>query len=213
MVARTATEITSNLIRLQREGGWRAEREAIFSPRRIDVLSISPGGLDVVAFEIKTSRQDFKNEIKNPSKRGAVEAFCTEFYFVCPVGLLDRDEIPAGCGLIYADGVLFSVSKYPPNKGQQLPIEIFSAAELSRREVELERYFAELLRCNEEREREYDECLEAMYHAEPPDALPGWMLPRRHKPLRFQFDVYDAASRLQACPPPLFNYDWDSVPF
>lgn len=56
--------------------------------------------LSIHAVEIKTSRQDFKSEMKTPSKRmGAVE-FSNYFSFASPQGIIDPDELPKGIGYI-----------------------------------------------------------------------------------------------------------------
>ena len=55
-----------------------------------------------VCYEIKLSRADFLTELRNPLKRRIGMRYSNEFYFVTPAGLVTRDEIPAGCGLIEA---------------------------------------------------------------------------------------------------------------
>lgn len=61
-----------------------------------------------IAYEVKISRGDFLHEIKNPDKREPALRFSNLFYFVTPVGLVERDEIPEGLGLIEVHGDLFS---------------------------------------------------------------------------------------------------------
>lgn len=53
-----------------------------------------------IAYEIKISRSDFRNEIKKPWKRRPGMFFSNEFYFVAPKGLLTKEEIPLDCGLM-----------------------------------------------------------------------------------------------------------------
>ena len=53
-----------------------------------------------IAFEIKVSRADFLNEVRDPTKRIPAMTFFDEFYFVAPVGIIPYDEVPRGCGLM-----------------------------------------------------------------------------------------------------------------
>jgi hypothetical protein len=46
-----------------------------------------------VGYEVKVSRSDYKRELARPSKRAAAVAFCHEFYFAVPRGLLKPEEI------------------------------------------------------------------------------------------------------------------------
>jgi len=57
-------------------------------------------GMKRVCYEIKASRADFLNEIKNPLKRRIGLHFSNEFFFVTPAGMLSIDEVPIDCGLI-----------------------------------------------------------------------------------------------------------------
>lgn len=54
----------------------------------------------VIAFEIKVSRGDFRNELKDPSKREFAVRTADEFYFVVPKGMVEPEEIPHECGLM-----------------------------------------------------------------------------------------------------------------
>jgi len=53
-----------------------------------------------VAYEIKVSRADFLKEIKSPKKREWAEEISHQFYFVAPQGLIKKEEVPQGCGLL-----------------------------------------------------------------------------------------------------------------
>lgn len=58
------------------------------------------GGFVSIAYEIKVSRSDFLRELKDPYKREWALTFSDEFYFVAPIGLIDRAELPPDCGLV-----------------------------------------------------------------------------------------------------------------
>ncbi len=55
-----------------------------------------------LAFEVKRTRGDFLRELKTPKKREWVEENFHQCYFVTPHGLVEKDELPEGWGLIYA---------------------------------------------------------------------------------------------------------------
>lgn len=57
----------------------------------------------VWAIEIKVSRPDFLKEIKDPTKRRPAEALANVFVFAAPLGMIDPDELPDGCGLLEID--------------------------------------------------------------------------------------------------------------
>lgn len=73
--------------------------------RTADAIAINTWrskGCHRVGFEVKISRADYKHELEQPEKRKWLEEFCHQFYFVVPAGLVKVDEVPDGCGLIYA---------------------------------------------------------------------------------------------------------------
>ena len=51
----------------------------------------------ITGYEIKVSRSDFLGD----NKWHLYLQYCNEFYFVVPVGLVAKDEIPENVGLIY----------------------------------------------------------------------------------------------------------------
>ncbi len=70
---------------------------------RIDAFAFNcfrSKGFKRVAYEIKVSRSDFKNELKDANKRKSAMMFSDEFYFVAPKGMLHKYDIPEGCGLM-----------------------------------------------------------------------------------------------------------------
>jgi hypothetical protein len=60
-----------------------------------------------VCYEVKTSRADFLNELKNPLKRRIGMRYSNEFYFVTPSGLLKHSDVPVDSGLIEAGHATF----------------------------------------------------------------------------------------------------------
>lgn len=55
------------------------------------------------AFEIKVSLSDAKVELQNPDKRWLAYSVSHEFYFVTPVGLIDKKLLSKNDGLIEVD--------------------------------------------------------------------------------------------------------------
>lgn len=51
----------------------------------------------ITGYEVKVSRQDFLNDSKWP----AYKNMCHRFYFACPKGLIQPDELPDDVGLIW----------------------------------------------------------------------------------------------------------------
>lgn len=70
---------------------------------RIDALMVEVQGnrpFNLTAFEVKVDRRDFFNELKNPEKRERAKLIADQFYFLVPMGLVTKDEVPEDCGLI-----------------------------------------------------------------------------------------------------------------
>lgn len=68
--------------------------------RRFDAWAMEPSWTKVNCFgyEIKVNRSDFTGD----RKWTAYLPYCTEFYFVCPAGLIQPNELPPEAGLIWA---------------------------------------------------------------------------------------------------------------
>jgi hypothetical protein len=97
---------------------------------RLDVWSIhfwSPG--EIIAFEVKVSRSDFKHELEQPEKRAFALSASTRFYFATPAKLVRPEEVPAECGLIwvYEDGRT-STRKAAPERTTERPNWAFVCA-------------------------------------------------------------------------------------
>ena len=61
-------------------------------------------GYHLLGFELKVSRADFLRELDQPEKRAAFESMLHEFWFVLPSKLVQKHEIPEGCGLMELRG-------------------------------------------------------------------------------------------------------------
>ena len=74
--------------------------------QRLDAWAMNmwpSSGLEKITYEFKISKSDFKSEIAKPNKRRKGMSLSNRFYFVTPPYLVDPDEIPAHCGLIWVD--------------------------------------------------------------------------------------------------------------
>lgn len=207
--------ICQKLIDTHRAYGWRAEKEALFSPRRIDVLAIAPGAIEVIGYEIKTSLQDFRNELKNPEKRQAVARHCTSFYFAVPIEMILPKDVPSDCGLLYFEDGWIYVAKAAPTRSSEsvFEVEIREFWEgKARREEEQQIEMEESQRRDEKDSREQG----LIWESDGLDSaiqLPHWMLPRFYRPMLFQLDVRAVAAKMAAAVLPAMEFDFDEVPF
>jgi DNA repair protein MmcB-like len=98
-----------------------------FGPRelRIDLWCMAKSWAQprTIGFEIKVSRSDFLND----HKWGKYLDYCSEFYFVCPWGLIDKAELPEEAGLIYCTKNLTRtmIKKKAPARQVDIPESIF----------------------------------------------------------------------------------------
>jgi hypothetical protein len=71
--------------------------------RHIDAIAMNlwpSRGLELVGFEVKVSRNDWRRELRNPSKADPVATRCDRFVIVAPVGVVPAMEVPTAWGLI-----------------------------------------------------------------------------------------------------------------
>lgn len=57
-------------------------------------------GCRVLTVEFKTSRADWRRELRQPEKRADGMNYSNHFYFTAPRGLIAASELPKGCGLL-----------------------------------------------------------------------------------------------------------------
>lgn len=94
--------------------GW--ERES-----RVDALAMDTWpskGLELIGFELKTSRQDWLRELKNQDKCEPIKQFCDRWYVVYDNREIVKDwkdEIPEDWGLMYLEyNGKFTIKKTAP---------------------------------------------------------------------------------------------------
>lgn len=106
---------------------WRT-RGGPFGEKYIDMMVFDcwpSSGFLKIAFEIKTSRSDFLNELERPEKRWLAQMYSHQFYYVAPKGVVELRELPGGCGLIEVlekDGKLKLHTVYSPDVSDASPL-------------------------------------------------------------------------------------------
>lgn len=71
-------------------------------------------GFEITGYEIKVSRGDFMNEMKNSAKAHAVMQFCHRWYLVAEKGVAKVEEIPANWGFLEVVNGKFYTRKIAP---------------------------------------------------------------------------------------------------
>lgn len=105
-------------------------------PRYIDFYAFNvwpSSNYRTVAYEVKVSRSDFLNEIKDPTKRKPAEEFASECYFVTPSGLVKPDEVPEGWGLMTGSDSGLRTMKIATQRQTEKDLPVRFVAALARR--------------------------------------------------------------------------------
>lgn len=82
----------------------------------------------MIGFEIKVSRSDWLNEMKQPDKSMALSQFCDEWYLVAPKGVLGIDELPKTWGYMEASDKRLTVKIRAPQREVVNPDKPFMAS-------------------------------------------------------------------------------------
>ena len=85
--------------------------------RWADVVAISlwpSRGLEVLGFEVKVSRSDWKAELAQPEKADAIQRYCDRWWIAAPAGVVPKDEVPPNWGLMEVTGNKLKVRKQAP---------------------------------------------------------------------------------------------------
>ena len=113
-----------------REGtGWGAARTA-------DAIAMSlwpSRGLEVIGFEIKTSRSDWARELRDPEKAEAIFSYCDRWYVVAAHdGIVGLGELPPTWGLKVLRGGLIETETEAPKLTPVALDRVFIAAIMRR---------------------------------------------------------------------------------
>ena len=94
----------------------------------VDVLAIfrSYTNRAVRIYEVKVSRGDFLADV-NMGKYLKYLEHCTQFYFATPAGLISKDEVPAGCGLMVKGDTTWKTVKAAPRRDYEFTPDLLLA--------------------------------------------------------------------------------------
>jgi len=110
--------------------------------RRIDALVIKQSWARPLftAYEVKVSRSDFLND----DKWTEYLPYCHRFYFACPAGLIQRDEVPDPAGLAWVDPDTLEVSvrKAARSRMIDIPWELLYYIVISKLESDRHPFFS-----------------------------------------------------------------------
>lgn len=95
-------------------------------------------GHEIHGFEVKVSRSDFLNEMKNPAKAMPIMQYCHRWSLVCPVNMVKLDEVPSTWGVYwFKDGAIRKARQSPILQAKPLTAEF--VASLVRRAGDIDR--------------------------------------------------------------------------
>ena len=126
-------------IRSRLGDGYAVASEVEIYPRRIDYLAIglwASTGNKVIAYELKKSIADLRNEIKHPEKSEDVMRASNEFYLVAPKGIVAMktgekgihiSEIPGAWGYMMLGKVNMLLKKPAEKRGSFPSLEVYGA--------------------------------------------------------------------------------------
>lgn len=95
-------------------------------------------GLDILGFEIKVSRSDWKRERLTPEKAEVVAAYCDQWWIVAPEGVVPEDELPPAWGLLTPNetGEALVVKTRARDREDVRPLDRAFLAALLRKDIE-----------------------------------------------------------------------------
>ena len=119
------------------------------------VMTRSWSHLQFTGYEIKVSHSDFASDNKWP----AYLPLCNQLFFVCPKGVIDPSEMPAGVGLKYAIGSRCTTVVKAAHRECVPPMELFCYLLMCRTRVTNSTYYKELT--DEDKLKKYKDWLAA----------------------------------------------------
>lgn len=97
--------------------------EATLEYARVDLMSMKSHSFfdtgDLTVYEIKISRSDFLNEIKQQKYLRAMKS-CNRFYYLCPPYLITPPELPENAGLCFYENDELKIIK----RAKRMPVII-----------------------------------------------------------------------------------------
>lgn len=95
---------------------WHLEGEVTLEGRRLDALAFNLWAARerrIIGFEVKVSRADLMRELRDHTKAEGAARWLDAFYLVIPSRLCTPDEVPAGWGLLEAQGSRLVTRRQP----------------------------------------------------------------------------------------------------
>lgn len=100
--------------------------------RHVDAIAMGvwpSRGLELLGFEVKVSRNDWRRELRKPDKAEPIAERMDRFYVVAPADVVPRDEVPAAWGLLEVVGGKKLIERKPAEKLDPEPLDrLFLAA-------------------------------------------------------------------------------------
>ena len=90
-------------------------------------------GLHLYGFEIKCSRSDWLNELRDPAKAEEIGRYCDFWYVVAPVGVVREAETPQNWGWLAPEKTRLKVMKKPFRNDKAEPLSREFIASIMRR--------------------------------------------------------------------------------
>jgi hypothetical protein len=107
---------------------------------RVDVFAMSKSYKFITRiYEVKISRSDFQKDAFEGKYKNYLP-FCNYFYFATPSGLVKKDEIPTGCGLITFGEKGWNAVKSPHHRDVKYDTEFMLALLMKGYQDNYERY-------------------------------------------------------------------------
>lgn len=139
----TSDMVLDGIYRRHKSPEWSNFAEVgISDSRRVDAVCVNTWastGFAVHGFEIKVSRSDFLNEMKDISKWQKFGQFCNFFWLAAPKGLVDVSELPEKWGLMELQKNGLRIKKQAPQLDQKPISNLFLAALLRNQTNRLQR--------------------------------------------------------------------------
>lgn len=103
--------------------------------RRADALAVdfrkaSPA---LIGYEIKVARGDWLQELDHPEKAEAWAQHCTEWYVMAPPGIVNREELPDGWGLLTPVAKVRCTVAVAAKKREPAPLPLTVVIELAKK--------------------------------------------------------------------------------